>query len=157
LGWVTFDRHGDFKLLLATNIADVGAIPTELLVRSTVINFDSSSLEATKSGILHAFITYFDSDLMERVLEVEKAQLVRHVQVRQFESGWLESFASMVVKQRDSSSYMYYNDEETVRKLIAGKSAFLDAIAAAEAPSVRTEVANLMAPMEPIVDSLQTM
>ncbi|OHT01147.1 Dynein heavy chain family protein [Tritrichomonas foetus] len=153
----TVPKNPNFKVLFSTSISDVDQIPYELLLRVTVINVSSSSIETIHTSILHQFVNYFDPSLMTKIVDLQKAELAHHVQVNQFELETLNIISYISNRRSKEPKYDYLSDNESIEKLLKSKKLYFEALGTTEsADDVKKELEHAMIPFQPLVTIVQT-
>jgi hypothetical protein len=114
-------RHPDFRMVL---FAKAKELPADLLARVTLIDPSSSSIDATRTRIVHRFVDYLDPDLMPRLMEVEKAELAHEMQTSQYEISALELLASLAGSQVPNSRYSYLQYSEMIVEFCSAKDSY---------------------------------
>ena len=119
------NRHPQFKLFLFTNKTKIDDFSPDLLSRVTVIDTTCSSLDGVKSSIIHKFVSFFDSDLMPRVMQAEKSEASHQEVIKSYEVTSLDTFVLIAEKDKKDKNYLFSTDEETVDSFCTAKDCYI--------------------------------
>jgi len=119
--------HSDFRCVFFTNHLTLADIPLDMNPVFSIIDSSSSSLIAVRSQIVHLFVEHFDSDLMPRVKQAERAEAAHSSQLKMYENEALSYLTKMAKESSDDTS-AYIQDKETIISLISARDMYIAAL-----------------------------